>query len=84
MATRFFCDGCDREIGNGYEAKVTASSKSMTLVNFDGHLCEGCQRHVKEVADPKKWPRAIKPIRLSDGPLKAEVADGQRNYLANR
>lgn len=65
MATKYFCDGCDKEIkrfgdNGGQQMKVLLEDegKDTTLTSGSFHLCQACARRMCECADPRRWPRA--------------------------
>lgn len=67
MATKYFCDGCDRELtkfadGDGQEMRVLVEDerKQQTVVSAQLHLCVSCSNRLKREADPRCWARAPK------------------------
>ena len=68
MATRYFCDGCDQEVGSNRNFVVNITTITGALNDLrdqkwsvlDGksyHLCEHCEVRLKDQANPSGWPR---------------------------
>lgn len=60
MAVRYYCDGCDDQIGEGSRFDKRTRNKieidygeARGEVSYD--LCGDCLNRV----DPKKWPRSV-------------------------
>ena len=68
MSVKFFCDGCDKtlertalyyaDLSLSYDMPVQSHAVSSDRYTYKGELCLSCFNHLKEVSDPKKWPRA--------------------------
>lgn len=64
MAVKYFCDGCDAQIGEfteyaGRQVKVLVEfvAKDTTELSGQFDLCAGCTRSLLRNADPRKWVR---------------------------
>lgn len=64
MASKFFCDGCDKELRdydratNSHRVLVEIAVVSKVSGTFD--LCASCAHKMVNHADPTKWPRVAK------------------------
>lgn len=68
MATRYFCDGCDGEIGEARSVVVRIVSVTDRLVEMKAEeqdrplgdkydLCQHCEHRLRQQANPTTWPR---------------------------
>lgn len=69
MSVKYFCDGCDQAVGPKREFSVIISSMDikpgmpgMEVSNYATNakfyeLCEGCERRLRTLANPKEWAR---------------------------
>lgn len=60
MATKYFCDGCDRELPATKVMHidvlvVVGAHQNRTPEEYE--LCESCASHLKDQANPKRWAR---------------------------
>lgn len=61
MAVKVECDGCDKDLGhdvNQHRVKVTIDTEGSSLPQFYD-LCSGCREHLRQLANPRTWPRAV-------------------------
>lgn len=71
MATKYFCDGCDKELQatavQHVDVLIVAkNSDSRTPDEYE--LCEHCVTYLKRESDPRKWTRcAPAPQRAARG-----------------
>lgn len=61
MATKIFCDGCDKELKSPLDKKwnvqVANATTSKLSETFD--LCDSCGLRLEANTNPKQWARAI-------------------------
>lgn len=62
MSIIYECDGCDEQTKDPKKVSmVTVEIKSDALRTDPAfHLCVDCERHLREVANPASWPRAVR------------------------
>lgn len=71
MATRYFCDGCDQEVGDNRTFVVGISTPTEIMEEMRKgnqaalggetyHLCDYCEKSLKVRANPKAWTRDTK------------------------
>lgn len=61
MATKMFCDGCDKQIHRPDDVRrveVSVSRPAMADMKLAFDLCPGCEGHFKHGCLPNAWPRA--------------------------
>jgi len=61
MATKYYCDGCDREMAAGHVKHVdvvVCADHSDSKIAKEYELCETCLSHLRDRCNPKNWVRS--------------------------
>lgn len=61
MAKKIFCDGCDRQLGDGIKHNTVVMALAVNgetaTAARECDLCNGCLATFKSNIDPKRWVR---------------------------
>lgn len=60
MATKYFCDGCDKEVPLDMVERISVSIQrngSVTSAGGAYELCKGCADHMVRDSNPRNWTR---------------------------
>jgi predicted nucleic acid-binding Zn-ribbon protein len=60
MATKYYCDGCDKELPPATIENISVTIKKGDDVSAAGgnyELCSGCAKHLCWDANPRNWVR---------------------------
>ena len=61
MASRIYCDGCDRELPTIHgRGRVAVAKPHAEMQSADYDLCEACCEIFFACFNPQLWPRTIK------------------------
>lgn len=68
MASKYFCDGCDKEVAENFLHKLTVTVKRNGETSAAGgayELCKGYADRLARDSNPNNWPRATMamPVR---------------------
>ena len=66
MATKFYCDGCDKELTPKMVQHMSVSVKKngeFSAVGGNYELCERCAGILCRESNPNNWVRAAKEIK---------------------
>jgi hypothetical protein len=66
MATKYYCDGCDKELPPAMIENISVSVKKNGDVSAAGgayELCKGCAANLVRESNPRNWTRAAEEMR---------------------
>lgn len=66
MATKTYCDGCDKELQAGFVYKTTVSVQitgEVKQAGGDYDLCKSCMDYLCRDSNPRNWTRCSPMIK---------------------